>query len=492
MGPLLLASLLFAAPQVDEKFIPRVSKDAYLSAVRELNKAADLISEDPQSAAEKVTSILGNSKIRHFECRLNIEVAPSIKDSYDFFPYQIRGKARMAWAKKMKMDAAESLYVSAVEDLRTSRDKKVPGSAELLKEAETLLTQTRDAIEKARSASEDPLKEFKKKFSGYLSDGKFKSAANLAQSGPDSQKMTEEQRQSYLADADEKCRDFCVERISKFRQALADTSVRTLRGLTESEFRSFTSAIPPEAEITDKSGQDPTLQWIRKHVKTLRSIQAKQAKVDEILAAAAEALKLDAPDTDTDNPWFKAMASLAYEMCESSIRNNTRDSLSAPKAERASLQGAADQLHGLWKSFAEKLDKKVLALHPDVETWSGKLGELVKSFPVELTNLDGFDIDGAFKIDPVPALSKIETDLVDLESNLGLKGPVAIESRKELYTKLITAGALRRLIQGDSEDKVAAEFRLSGWGRKLRDVGGPTNAEKYGPRVKYVFDRVVM
>src|SRR5258706_3635423 len=103
MSDFLLFTLFLGAPQTDEPreyVIQRVSKDAYLNALRELDRAQELIdSGDPRGAIEKITSVLGNSRIKNFECRLRIEVQPSIYERYTFFPYQLRAKARLAAAK---------------------------------------------------------------------------------------------------------------------------------------------------------------------------------------------------------------------------------------------------------------------------------------------------------------------------------------------------------------------------------------------------------
>jgi hypothetical protein len=489
MNALLLASLFLAAPQVEEKFIPRVSKDVYLQAVRDLNKAVELITDDPQGAIERTTTILTSSRIKHFECRLKIEVQPQVPEYHDFFPYQVRGRARLAWGKKAALDASVGILTSAMEDLKASMDKKVPGSEESYKEAEELLGKKKKEIEVRDREKDNPFTKFKPKYDEFINSDRYKSALAYVTGSPEGQKLTEEERKTLADDVERMCADFRDTKLAKFRNALIDATASSLVQGGESGFRNFSQNVPPDTELTEKAAQNPVLLWARKHLKTLKSIQANQAKVDEVLASASEALTLDPPDFEGENPHFKGMALLGSELCQKSITQSTDKASGAAKAERTRLQAAADGVHAQWKAFADGLDKKVLERHPDVTTCTERLAEFVKAFPIELAQLAQFDIDAAFTSDPGPSFTKIENGLLELESNL--PGKVAIESRQELYTKLITAAALRRMIGGDSEDKIVNELRP--FRSKLRDAGVQTsNGEKYGPRVKKVFERVLM
>src|SRR5688572_1285203 len=252
MNALLLATLLFG--QVEEKFVPRVSKDVYLQAVRDLNKAAELISDDPQTAIDRVTHILTNTRIRFFECRLKIEVQPSIPQYEDFFPYQVRGRARLNMAKKAALDASVGVVNSAIEDLKTSADKKVPGSSDLLKEAETLLAAKKAEIAKRDAEENNPLTKFKGKYDDHLNDDKYRSALNYVLNSPEGQALTDEQRETHRAEVEEKCASFRDSKVGKFRSKLNDTTVASLMGLDDREFnRDLASLIPSDAELTDKA-----------------------------------------------------------------------------------------------------------------------------------------------------------------------------------------------------------------------------------------------
>ena len=486
MGPLLIVTLLFA--QVEEKKILRISKDVYLQAVRDLNRANDLIADDHQAATERVTGILGNSKLRYFECRLLIEVQPQIFEPHDFFPYQVRGRARLTWGKKASLEDSLAPLKGAIEDLKLSADKKVPGSAEMLKEAEAVLAQKKLDIEKKRAGENDPVTKFKGKYDNFLNDDKYRSALNYVTNSPEGQKLTEEQRQGYAAEVEQKCAEFRDSKIAKFRNQLNETSVSELMAMDEREFnRDVAQLVPPDTELTDKAIENPSLAWIRRHVKTLKSIQARQGKIDGVLAAATEALKLDPPDFEGENVFFKGMAFLGSELCQRTITANTTNAETARKDARAKLQTEADKVFAQWKAFGDGLDPKVLKRHPDIETSTKNLGDSVKEFPKELADLDAVKIEDCFK-DPGTEFKKVEDNLLNLVANLGTMGRVAIESKQELYTKLITAGTLRRLFEGMPEEEVAREFLDIK--PALIKVGGPTDPDKFGPRVKKVFDKL--
>ncbi|HEY3225810.1 MAG TPA: hypothetical protein VGK61_02300, partial [Planctomycetota bacterium] len=132
MDLLLLLTVLLGAPQEERvQFIPRVSKDIYLNAVKELDQAVELIASEPREAVAKVTGILTNSRIKYFECRLKIEKVVGETEERAFFPYQVRGRARMAVAERSELQAREAALVDAIADFKKSVEAKVRGSADL-------------------------------------------------------------------------------------------------------------------------------------------------------------------------------------------------------------------------------------------------------------------------------------------------------------------------------------------------------------------------
>ena len=481
-----LLLLLVLAPAQDTNFVPRTQKEIYLNAVKELNRAADLISDDAGVAIEKITSLLANSKIKHNECRLRIELASQEFQLENYFPYQVRGRARMAQGKKIvdrSPQGAVELFKAAFEDFKTSAAKKVPGNEELMKQAEAARKEA-----EGRIPGDDPVEEFRrKKYNQLIRENKFPAAVS-AVTGEDGKALNDEQKQALIAAAEGDCRSFVAERLFKIRQNLGDiTSVRALKELQDSGFRQqFANPVPTDEQVTEKAAKEPSLVWIRKHLKTLKAIQAGQAKLDDVFAAAQEGLATDPPDAEGDNPWFRAMALLGGNLVEDTIANCTRDSENLLKAERAKRQADAEKAHATWKEFVGKTDKKVQERHPELADRSDRLERSVKAFPVELTQLSAFNIDDCFVKDPTTDFKRVEDGLFDLLRELASLGKVSIESRQELYTKYIIAGTLRRIIDGVDENDIIREFGQHKDG--LRKAGGPGNVEKYGPKVKKVFD----
>jgi len=482
MNLLLILALLAGAPQEETEYtVQRVSKDAYLTALKELDRAKELIdSGDPRSAIEKITTVLGNSRIKYFECRLKIEVQPVTYERFTFFPYQLRAKARLAVAKKLATEAQESTLREAIEDLKISVDKKVGGSAELLKNAEGLLKVSLAAIEAAKT-KDDPITLIRPKLNNNLRDFKFKTAVALI-NGPDGEKVGAEDKAKLLQEVEDRCRDYLDGKISNFRSNLA-VPLSNVTGMKDREFTSAFSMPAPD-EITIK---DPVFDWARKHYKTLKSL--KEGRPEEPLAAAQEALQLDAVgDPTAENPYFRAMAAFGFEMCDNAILTRTEKALKLRKDDRAKSEADVARIHGIWKDFIGKLDKKVVERHQDLDTWSRDLEFKSADFPKEMPELASINIDECFKDDPVPALDKVEVTLRGLESQVQTKGRIAIEAKQSLYTMLITVSALKRLIYGDSEDDVVQD--LLKYQTRLKEAGGPIDPEKYGPRVRKVFERI--
>src|SRR5688572_29602137 len=486
MRALILVLFTFASVQEEPKewLIQRTIKDPYINALRELDRANGLIDGEPREAIAKITAILSNSKIKYFECRLKIEMRPAEFERYTFFPYLARAKAYMAVAKRASdPNTAKPSFESAIEDLQKSVDAKVGGAADQLAAAKAALEKCKAEI-KALEKVDDPVVEFRRKWDRLIADSKFKSAMNYVE-GADGQKITEEQRQQFRTETDDGCAKFVEGKLYRLRQNLGDATAKGLKDMDGSTFRrQFTDQIPGEGELTEKSAKDPVLAWVRNHIKTLYSIQSGQPKLEDIFGAAGEAIALDAPEAEGENFYLRLMAILGSEIVEDTIAGCAGKSERLKKEERTKLQAEADKAHAAWKEFFEKSEKKVLDRHRDLAERNDRLSDTTKAFPVELTQLATFDIDACYMRDPGPELYKMERELMEIDSTLPRR--VAIESRQELYTKLVTAGALRRFIQGQSESDIILELRQ--YRDKLKTAGGPINPGQYGPRVKKVFD----
>src|SRR5688572_3185852 len=210
MRAILILLFVFALPQDEPKEVQigRISKDAYLKAIRELERAAEMIDGgEPREAVAKITAILSDSKIRNFECRLKIEMRPSEYERYTFFPYQTRARAHMAVAKRASdPNVAKPSIESAIEDLQKSVDAKVGGAADQLNAAKAALEKCKADI-KAAERVDDPIVEFRRKFDRFIADSKFKGAMAYIE-GAEGQKITEEQRQQLRTETDDGCARF--------------------------------------------------------------------------------------------------------------------------------------------------------------------------------------------------------------------------------------------------------------------------------------------
>src|SRR6185295_6425971 len=140
----------------------------------------------------------------------------------------------------------------------------------------------------AAKTKDDPINLIRPRLNANLRDFKFKTAIALI-NGPDGEKISAEDKQKLLQDVEEKCREYLDGKISNFRSNLA-VPLSNITGMKDREFNSAFSMPAPD-EITVK---DPIFDWARKHNKTLKSIQLKENKPDDVLAAALEALQLDA------------------------------------------------------------------------------------------------------------------------------------------------------------------------------------------------------
>src|SRR6516225_9617381 len=123
-----LLAMLLLLPQ-DAKTATRQEKTEYNAAVAKCRESESMIDSDPQGAIERLTEVIGNSKIRLVECMLKIEQRPAeYSEPYAFLPYQYRARARMNLAKKASPENAQKLIAAAIEDFQESVKRNVAPS----------------------------------------------------------------------------------------------------------------------------------------------------------------------------------------------------------------------------------------------------------------------------------------------------------------------------------------------------------------------------
>lgn len=478
MPPMVWGALLafLAAPQQDQTVF-RTEKGDYPQAVRDCQAAEGLIDSDPRGAVEKLDAIITNSKIRKIECRIRIEERPAEYSPWSLFlPYQFRGRARLNLAKKAEREAAEKFLSGAVEDFQKSVDAGVKASEDLLKAAKAELERVRVADP---AVPVDPLTRFTPGFQQLLRSNKFKSArAYVDAQGKD---LTDAQRKAFADECGRRSGLYLGEQIDDFRRRLARlTSPRDLLEMTETAFAGLFDLPAPDELV----GTDPALDWARAHSKTFAEVRSGRAGAETLLPAAAAAASIV---PEGSNPWFAVVENLAFLGTQEAIRAAADQARDAAQADRDARRARAEGLLRPWTDLAGKFDPKFLDRHPAAKVHAADLARLMDDFPVDLPALDKIDLEACFA-DAAP-LAKLKQQEEELRALEGGKA-IARESRRKLYAAIVTAAALRLLVEGKSEAEAAQS--LQAYGPRLKGAGGaPADAGKYGPRIEKVFQELL-
>jgi hypothetical protein len=470
-----LLAVLLLLPQ-EAKTATRQEKAEYNAAVVKCREAESMIDSDPQGAVERLTEIIGSSRIRLLECLLRIEQRPAeYSDPYPFLPYQFRGRARMNLAKKASPENAQKLVAGAVEDFQESVKRNVAPSAEMLKSAEATLAKLKaDVTKPPDTAKADPVAKFKEKWDPLMLARRFKAAKAVIEK--DSEGLSEEQKKGFLESTEQKCRSGLISWVSEFRPRFISAMNAGLDQKTADEFDEL-FAPPPADELILSH---PAVDWVRQYLPSFRDVQSQRLPPHGLASAAAASAALEDAGV---NPWFRATEGVVYQSLRGAIETEVRKAQNAGKADRDKARTQADGLLAQWKAFAGRLDAKFIDRHKFVQDHGAQLGRLFEGFPADLADLEKIDLDKIFSAEsPDAELARIEGVLSNFES----RGNLAVESRQRLYTLWVTVISLRGLSSGKSEDAVASD--LSAFRQKLRDAGGPGgDVKKYGPRVEKVF-----
>jgi len=474
---LLMAVILPALALQDTRIAARSEKSDYNTAVAKYKEAEALVETDPLGAIDKFTEIISNPKIRLIEVILKIEQRPAeYTDPYPFLPYQLRGTARVNQSKKLSGDAAQRLMTGAIEDYTESVKRNVSASADLLKAAQARLTKLKeDTGNPLPPVKADPVVKFREKWDPLLRDGRYKTARALVDK--EGQELTDDQRKTFVASAEQQCRDYLVKEVAEFRPRFIRALNEGLETKTSDEF-DLTFSLPAPAELIVSN---PAIDWAREYLPAFRDVQSQKSPAHSLAAAAVTSAPLE---ERFENPWFKAVEASVFLSLKSAIGAEVDRARDAGKADRDKSRALAEGFLNVWKGMTGKLDAKFTERHRFLADHERQLLRLLEAFPTELADLDKIDpaVDAAFTADsPDAELSKVEEMLVGLES----KSNLSKESRQRLYTARVTVVALRGLLSGKSEEAVAGD--LSTYRQKLRDAGGPGDVKKYGPRVEKVF-----
>src|SRR4051812_10902777 len=134
MAPFVTALLvLLSQEEVVQRTDP--ARTQYLEAADLCRAAEELMERNPEAAALKLTELLDKyGGLPHLECRIRVKVLADDPGSpYSFFPYQFRGRARLAAAAgaKSPLERADRTE-AAVRDFERSVAKGAQSSREML------------------------------------------------------------------------------------------------------------------------------------------------------------------------------------------------------------------------------------------------------------------------------------------------------------------------------------------------------------------------
>ena len=111
------------------------NRPAYQEAVDLCAEVEKLVEASPEAALEKLAPVflhIEKGSITLIEQRIFIYAKAQEATKHDFYPYHLRGRARLLVAKKQKDEGARRLLIAAVADLRASMDRKADRSKEPL------------------------------------------------------------------------------------------------------------------------------------------------------------------------------------------------------------------------------------------------------------------------------------------------------------------------------------------------------------------------
>lgn len=474
-----LALLLFLSLQ-DSEYVQKLDKVKYNLATRNCKEAERKLDSEESVAIERLNRIIEDPDLTKKECNLCIQQTDQYDPPYAFFPYQYRARARLSLAAKTKSPAEKKGYLDeAVRDLQESIKRNVKSSVAYLDAAQAelkLLAETAKTPTPPPAADPGPsAASLRVRQNQLLVENRYKSARTLIDQ--EGKGLSAQDRADLVAQADRACRNFLTEEMRQFRgRLLRVTSVADLRTMTKDEF-DVTFDLPASAEI---AAAHPAYDWARKHLELYRDVWSGRKPGSALLAAAEDAARVEEAG---ENPWLRISEGLGFQDLHGEVELRITECADAPKARRVVLAGEIQARLATWTGFVDRLGPDVLKRAAWIDEHSKSLRALAERQPRELVELDREDLRGCFQRFPVePELLAFEEKLRKMESDGGL----ARESRQQLYTLLVAARAWRLFLEGKSDGEVSKAVRddLERLGR----VGGCADPDRFGPRLRKVYD----
>ncbi|HZE98188.1 MAG TPA: hypothetical protein VE981_14250 [Planctomycetota bacterium] len=469
--------LLFVACQEDVE-IPRRDKQDYFEAVQACREAEAKVETDEAAAIEKLSAILANSKIVQIECRIRIQLqADKYTQPYLFVPYQLRGRAELGLAGKTANAAMrKQLLEDAVRDLKTSAAKGLDSSKKPLASAQAEL----EKLLAEAPAADPPVPQknslkIRAAWSQLVGERRYKSARTLLDKEADA--LTEKEKAELGAETQQACTSFLTEQMIRFRRNLASVSgIDELRRMSRDEFE-ISFALPAAEEIVVAY---PPYDWARTQSDSLRAAWSNRDAIPALLRMAAQAARLN---PDSENPWFTLAEGLAFQDLRRAMELRVADCADAPREKRDPLLGEARTLMDSWNGFVRGLDDATRKHHPFLDEQAKTLAGILAKAPRDLEGLETEDLRSCFAAAEVGVLLQKEEDrLRALEATGGLSR----ESRQNVLTLIVAARSIRMFLSGSAEEVVQKAVREDLL--RLAKVGGAANADRFGPRLRKIFD----
>jgi hypothetical protein len=433
----------------------RIEKNEYGPALKRFKDAEALLEANPLGAVELLDPLLAAPPPK-IEGRLRIETRPGeFSEFQPFLPYQLRGRALAALAKKDPANAAKHLE-RAIADLELSVRKGVAASQALATSARAELTALKPP------APGDPEPAFRAAWSDSLRARRFAEArTHVEKSGAF---LAADKRNSYLQQTDDECRARVREVWFDFLRELRVSTPASVEALSPEEF-SGRYGLMDRAQVCVPA---PELDWALSLRERLDGLRRGQDVLNDLLNAAAAARE-DA---------FGPAAELAYAVVERRVRKDVEASTTAPRAERDRLSASATAARRRWAAWAETLPK---AAGDRMLARGAALEVLLAKVPVDLEDAKraGESLDATFASErPAADLDKIERHLARLYAEEGAR--LSVDSGRELLSHLLAAAVLRRLLEGKSPE----EPELKRWAADLKARGGPIDLSRFGKKLE--------
>jgi hypothetical protein len=120
-----LQSLLLLLLVQADVIIARADPDrpAYKDAAEACKEVERILAASPETALEKLAPVFADGiekRFKHLERRIFLEEKAQELKPYDFYPFHLRGRARLLAARKKKDEEARRLLIDAVADLQNS------------------------------------------------------------------------------------------------------------------------------------------------------------------------------------------------------------------------------------------------------------------------------------------------------------------------------------------------------------------------------------